>query len=374
MAAPKAGRAALTLAALGVVFGDIGTSPLYALHAVFTTGKGVDATHAGVYGVISLVFWAITLVVSVKYLTFILRADNDGEGGIMALIALLDRVHPSRAMGKALLVGLGIFGASLFYGDGMITPAISVLSAVEGLEGVSPSLKDLVLPITLVVLTMLFAIQRFGTGAVGRLFGPVMAAWFSVLAIAGIGQVAGDPAIVKALSPTYGIAFFADHFAIAFGALASVVLVVTGAEALYADMGHFGRTPIRRAWFVAAFPALTLNYLGQGSLILESPRAVENPFYLLIPHWGRIPMVLLATAATVIASQAVISGAFSVTRQAVQLGFLPRVTITHTSGEEEGQAYAPGINAILVVAVGGAGGGLGSPPRPATPHARRRTG
>src|SRR3954469_21085115 len=211
MAAPKAGRAAVTLAALGIVFGDIGTSPLYALRAVFTTGKGVDATHAGVYGVISLVFWAITLVVSVKYVTFILRADNDGEGGIMALIALLDRVHPSRAMGKALLVGLGIFGASLFYGDGMITPAISVLSAVEGLEVAAPSLKDLVIPITLVVLTMLFAIQRFGTAAVGRLFGPVMALWFGILALAGLNQVAAHPAILKALSPSYGIQFFVDH-------------------------------------------------------------------------------------------------------------------------------------------------------------------
>src|SRR3954467_13626632 len=360
MAAPKAGRAALTLAALGVVFGDIGTSPLYALHAVFTTGKGVDATHAGVYGVISLVFWAITLVVSVKYVTFILRADNDGEGGIMALIALLDRVHPSRSAGKALLVGLGIFGASLFYGDGMITPAISVLSAVEGLKVAAPSLEHLVIPITLAVITVLFAIQRFGTGVVGRLFGPIMGLWFAVLAIAGIGQVAGDPAIVKALSPSYGIAFFADHFAIAFGALASVVLVVTGAEALYADMGHFGRGPIRRAWFLAVFPALTLNYLGQGSLLLESPRAIDNPFFLLFPHWSRIPMVLLATAATVIASQAVISGTFSVTRQAVQLGFLPRVTIRHTSAREEGQIYVPGINWGIFVAVVGLVVGFGT--------------
>src|SRR3954454_16390140 len=224
MAAPKAGRAALTLAALGVVFGDIGTSPLYALHAVFTTGKGVDATHAGVYGVISLVFWAITLVVSVKYLTFILRADNDGEGGIMALIALLDRVHPSRAMGKALLVGLGIFGASLFYGDGMITPAISVLSVVEGLEVASPSLEHLVVPITLVVLTVLFAIQRFGTGVVGRLFGPVMGVWFAVLAIAGLGKVLPHPEILKALSPSYAVSFFIDHPGTAFIGLGSVVL------------------------------------------------------------------------------------------------------------------------------------------------------
>jgi KUP system potassium uptake protein len=345
-------RVALTLAALGVVFGDIGTSPLYALRAVFAADHGlVRPTEAAVYGVISLVFWAITIVVSVKYLTFILRADNDGEGGIMALIALLEGERLRSAAAKAVLIGLGIFGASLFYGDGMITPAISVLSAVEGLQVAAPSLGSLVVPITVAVLTLLFAIQRFGTGAVGRLFGPVMALWFGVLAIAGAHQVARDPAILKALSPSYGISFLTAHGHVAFVALASVVLVVTGAEALYADMGHFGRGPIRRAWFCAAFPALTLNYLGQGALILHSPRAIDNPFFLLIPHWGRIPMVLLATAATVIASQAVISGAFSVTRQAVQLGFLPRLTIRHTSAHEMGQIYAPAVNWGIFAAV-----------------------
>jgi KUP system potassium uptake protein len=354
-------RLALTLAALGVVFGDIGTSPLYALHAVFSVDHSVvKPTEAAVYGVISLVFWAITLVVSVKYVTFILRADNEGEGGIMALIALLGNVRLRGALARAALVTLGIFGASLFYGDGMITPAISVLSAVEGLEVVSPSLKDVVLPITLVVLTGLFAIQRFGTGAVGRAFGPVMGVWFAVLAVAGVHQIAADPEILRALSPSYAVTFFADHPHIAFVALGSVVLAITGAEALYADMGHFGRPPIRRAWFLVAFPALTLNYLGQGSLLLESPRAVDNPFFLLFPHWSRIPIVLLATAATVIASQAVISGTFSVTRQAVQLGFLPRVTIRHTSAREEGQIYVPGINWGIFVAVVGLVVGFGS--------------
>jgi KUP system potassium uptake protein len=345
----KSGAAALTVGALGVVFGDIGTSPLYALHAVFSE-EHIRPTQPHVYGVISLVFWAITTIVSVKYVTFIMRADNDGEGGIMALIALVQTaLKDNRARGA--LIGLGIFGAALFYGDGMITPAISVLSAVEGLKVVSPNLESLVIPITLVILTVLFVIQRYGTGAVGRWFGPVMFVWFSVLAAGGIGQIAQDPGVFKALSPSYAVQFFSEDFGIAFLSLGGVVLAVTGAEALYADMGHFGRSPIRRAWFLFVFPALTLNYLGQGSLILHSPNAVANPFFLLFPDWARIPMVVLATFATVIASQAVISGAFSVTRQAMQLGFLPRLTIHHTSEREIGQVYAPAVNGMLYVAV-----------------------
>ena len=350
--AAVAGIAALTLGALGVVFGDIGTSPLYALQAVFTAdGHAVHTTPGEVYGVISLVFWSITMIVSVKYVTFIMRADNQGEGGIMALTALLDgaRLHSRRV--KLTLVTLGIVGASLFYGDGVITPAISVLSAVEGLKVAAPSLGSIVLPVTVAVLTLLFAIQRYGTTLVGGLFGPVMAVWFGVLALIGVVEVAQHPAVIRALSPTYGVQFFLDHGAVAFIALGSVVLAVTGAEALYADMGHFGRSPIRRAWFLVAFPALTLNYLAQGSLILRSPKAIENPFFLLVPGWAQIPMVLLATVATVIASQAVISGAFSVTRQAVQLGFLPRLTIRQTSAREIGQIYVPAVNLGLFVAV-----------------------
>ncbi len=351
-AAPgRAGMAALTLGALGVVFGDIGTSPLYALQTIFSADNHiVKPDQASVYGVISLVFWSITLIVSIKYVTFIMRADNDGEGGIMALISLVQGSLKG-TMAKAALIALGIFGASLFYGDGMITPAISVLSAVEGLKVAAPSFGHAVIPVTLVIITLLFSIQRFGTGAVGRFFGPIMGVWFASLALAGIRQIVKAPEIAKALSPTYGITFFVNHGGIAFIALASVILAVTGAEALYADMGHFGRRPIRRAWFMLAFPALTLNYLGQGSLILGSPKAIDNPFFLLIPHWARVPMVILATAATVIASQAVISGAFSVTRQAVQLGFLPRVTIHHTSDHEVGQVYAPAINWGIFAAV-----------------------
>jgi KUP system potassium uptake protein len=348
----------LTAGALGVVFGDIGTSPLYALQATFT--EAVTPDRQGVYGVISLVFWAITLIVSVKYVTFIMRADNEGEGGIMALIARVQTVRLGTRWAKMTLIALGIFGASLFYGDGMITPAISVLSAVEGLKVVSPSLESVVVEITLVILTVLFAIQRFGTGVVGRLFGPVMGVWFTILAVAGAASVAQHPGILRAVSPTYGLSFLVDHGGVAFAALGSVVLTVTGAEALYADMGHFGRRPIRRAWFAVVFPALILNYMGQGALILRSPNAVDNPFFLLFPHWSRLPMVVLATVATVIASQAVISGAFSVTRQAVQLGFLPRLTVLHTSRHEVGQVYVPSVNWVIYVAVAALVIGFGS--------------
>jgi KUP system potassium uptake protein len=344
--------AALMVGALGVVFGDIGTSPLYAVQAVFASNNhAVRATQAEVYGVISLIFWAITMEVSVKYVIFIMRADDRGEGGIMALTALLEGARLKRGAVPLILITLGILGASLFYGDSAITPAISVLSAVEGLKVAVPSLGSLVLPITIGVLSVLFAIQRFGTRLVGNLFGPVMAVWFTTLAIIGASEIVPHPEVLRALSPTYGAEFFIDHPGIAFVALGSVVLAVTGAEALYADMGHFGRSPIRRAWFWLVFPALTLDYLAQGSLILRSPKAAENPFYLLLPGWAQIPMVLLATAATVIASQAVISGAFSVTQQAVQLGFLPRLTIRHTSEREIGQIYAPVINAMMFVAV-----------------------
>ncbi len=373
-AAGTAGVAALTLGALGVVFGDIGTSPLYALQTVFSAHHhAVTPDEGSVYGVISLVFWAITSIVSVKYVSFIMRADNEGEGGIMALIARVLDLPLKGARAKATLVALGIFGAALFYGDGMITPAISVLSAVEGLKVAAPGLGSMVVPITLAVLTALFAIQRFGTHAVGRLFGPVMALWFSVLAISGLAEVIARPQILKALSPTYGIAFFLDHGVVAFLALGSVVLAVTGAEALYADMGHFGRPAIRRAWFALVFPALTLNYLGQGALILHTPAAIENPFFLLMPHWARVPMVLLATVATVVASQAVISGAFSVTRQAVQLGFLPRLRIRHTS-ESEGQIYVPAVNGLLFVAVVALVLGFGSSARLASAYGIAVTG
>jgi KUP system potassium uptake protein len=348
----QAGMAALVVAALGVVFGDIGTSPLYSLQTVFSLDHNkVQATPVDVYGVISLVFWSITLIVSVKYVTILMRADNHGEGGVLALAALIRRMAGPRSAVTVRVILLAILGASLFYGDSVITPAISVLSAVEGLKVSAPSLADLVVPISITILTILFVSQRFGTHRIGALFGPVMTVWFVAIGVAGLTQVLPHPEILKGLSPSYAAAFVAEHPFIAFVALGAVVLCITGAEALYADMGHFGRPPIRRAWFILVFPALTLNYLGQGSLILGDPSAISSPFFLLLPGWARIPMVVLATGATVIASQAVITGAFSVSRQAVQLGLLPPLRIRQTSEHEAGQVYLPGVNWALFAGV-----------------------
>ncbi|HWN01186.1 MAG TPA: KUP/HAK/KT family potassium transporter, partial [Streptosporangiaceae bacterium] len=298
------------------------------MQTVFNPGDPhpVKVSHDSIFGIISLIFWAVTIIVTVTYVLLVMRADNDGEGGIMALIALIRRrALPGGRRAKAILAALGIFGASLFFGDSIITPAISVLSAVEGVKVAAPSLSDLVIPITVVIIVVLFLVQRLGTGAVGRLFGPVMAVWFTVLSVLGVRGIAAHPVILKALSPSYAIAFLVGHFGTAFFSLTAVVLAVTGAEALYADMGHFGRPPIRRAWLLVVFPACILNYLGQGALILGHPASISNPFFLLAPEWARLPMVFLATVATVIASQAVISGAFSVAHQAGQLGYLPRL-------------------------------------------------
>ena len=353
--AHRTGRAALVIGALGVVFGDIGTSPIYTIQTVFNPEDPhpVAVSTESVYGIVSLIFWSVTLVVTLTYVTLVMRADNDGEGGIMALITLIRRRHvPGGRRTALILAGLGIFGASLFFGDSMITPAISVLSAVEGLKIVEPSLQDAIVPITAVIIVILFSVQRFGTAAVGRLFGPVMIVWFVVIGACGIGGIAGHPEILKVLSPTYALDFFFSHFSTAFFALAAVVLAVTGAEALYADMGHFGRSAITRAWLILVFPACILSYMGQGALILDDPAEnIASPFFLLVPGWGRLPMVLLATAATVIASQAVITGAYSVASQAAQLGYLPRLRIAHTSEETIGQIYVPWINWVLLVAV-----------------------
>ena len=356
--AARAGAAALTLGALGVVFGDIGTSPLYAMSAIFRV-HGVRPNTAGVDGMISLVVWTIILVVMVKYVTFVMRADNRGEGGIMALVALVLRLPVKGQARKAALVLLGLFGVALFFGDGTITPAISVISSVEGLETPAPGLKSFVVPITLALLTMLFILQQFGTRAIGRLFGPIMVAWFALLAVSGIDKIIGNPVILKALSPSYGFTFFLDHPMIGFLALAAVVLVATGCEALYADMGQFSRRAITRGWIFVVFPALILNYLGQGALILRSPAVSANPFFMLFPAWAQVPLVVVAVIATMIASQAVITGAFSVTRQAVQLGFLPALKIRHTSGSE-GQVYVPAVNWLLYLAVAGLVIGFGS--------------
>ena len=347
-------QGALAVGALGVVFGDIGTSPLYAVQTVFNPSDPhpVKVSHDSIFGIISLIFWSVTIIVTVTYVLLVMRADNDGEGGIMALIALIRRrALPGGRRAKAVLAALGLFGASLFFGDSMITPAISVLSAVEGVKVAAPSVSELVIPITVTIIVVLFLAQRLGTGAVGRLFGPVMAVWFTVLGVLGVLGIAAHPAILKALLPSYAIAFLVGHFGTAFFSLTAVVLAVTGAEALYADMGHFGRPPIRRAWLLVVFPACILNYLGQGALILGHPASISNPFFLLAPAWARLPMVFLATVATVIASQAVITGAFSVAHQAARLGYLPRLRIQYTSEQIMGQIYIPWINWLLLVSV-----------------------
>jgi len=340
----------LALAALGIVYGDIGTSPLYAMKEVFAGTHPVPITPANIFGILSLVFWSLMIVVSIKYVVFIMRADNRGEGGIMALMALaLRRVEGGR--GQAAIMLAGMAGAALFYGDGVITPAISVLSAVEGLEVATPALKPWVIPITIGVLIGLFAFQRRGTAGIGALFGPVVCLWFAVLAFLGIVNIVTEPGVLGALNPLYALDFFRSDPKLGFLALGGVFLVVTGGEALYADMGHFGRKPIQLAWFGVVLPALVLNYLGQGALLLHDPAAIENPFYRMAPAWAIYPLVALATAATVIASQAVISGAFSITREAIQLGYSPRMEVQHTSEKEIGQIYMPAINVALLIAV-----------------------
>ncbi len=341
---------AITVAAIGVVFGDIGTSPLYALKEIFNGHHPIPVTPDNILGILSLVFWAIMVLVSIKYVAIIMRADNRGEGGSLALLALVTE-HAKNPRLTWVITLLGIFAAALFYGDSMITPAISVLSAVEGLEIITPTLKPYVIPITLIILTGLFFIQKRGTGTVGLFFGPVMVAWFGILGTLGILEIVHNPSVLAALNPAYAVHFIASHPGLAVLALGSVVLSVTGGEALYTDMGHFGRFPIRLAWFSFVMPALVLNYFGQGALLLAEPEAIESPFFHLAPDWALIPMVILATLATVIASQAVISGAFSVARQSIQMGLLPRMQIIHTSGNEEGQIYVPFTNWTLYLAV-----------------------
>jgi KUP system potassium uptake protein len=348
--AGAAAKLSVLVSVIGVVYGDIGTSPLYALKASLGHFSGSGLDPADVYGVLSLVFWSLIIVVTVKYVAIVMRADNKGEGGILALMALASRTLKAGPMRQAATM-VGIAGACLFFGDGMITPAISVLSAVEGLEVVNPALHPYVVPLSVVVLVALFAVQFRGTGRMGIVFGPVCAAWFGVIGVLGVIEIAHNPTVLYALSPTYSVLFFVNHGFASFVVFGSVVLAVTGAEALYADMGHFGRKPIVQAWLYFVLPALALNYFGQGALLLRDPAALENPFFLLAPAWFRLPLVLLATAATIIASQAMITGAFSIARQTMQLGFCPRLTVRHTSGEEAGQIYMPQVNAILFIGV-----------------------
>ncbi len=345
--------AALTLGALGVVYGDIGTSPLYALKEVFAP-EHVPLSPQNILGVLSLIFWTLMIIVSLKYVVLILRADNNGEGGLIAMLALASSAVRSKPALHRRLMVLGIFGTAVFFGDGVITPAISVLSAVEGLEVAAPELEDFVVPITLAVLTGLFAMQRFGTASVGRLFGPLTALWFLVLAVLGVVHIAEHPAVLVALGPQYAIGFALSQPHVAFVALGAIVLCVTGAEALYADLGHFGKKPIRLAWFAIVAPALVLNYFGQGAMLLLDPSKASNPFYQMAPDWALYPLVGLATCATVIASQALITAAFSVTKQAAQLGYLPRLRVLHTSEEQTGQIYVPAVNWGLYLGIVGA--------------------
>ncbi|MFV3286216.1 potassium transporter Kup [Pseudomonas sp. NY15356] len=341
----------LLVAAVGVVYGDIGTSPLYTLKEVFTGGYGVTVNHDGVLGILALIFWSLVWVVSVKYVIFILRADNQGEGGTMALTALARRAVAPYPRLRMVMVGCGLIGASLFYGDSMITPAVSVLSAVEGMGLAFDGIDHWVVPIAVVILVALFLVQKHGTAKIGILFGPVMVAWFLVLAALGVHGILQSPEVLKALNPAWAVRFFIVHPGVGVAILGAVVLALTGAEALYADMGHFGRKPIARAWFALVLPALVLNYFGQGAMLLQDPAAARNPFYLLAPSWALLPLVGLATLATVIASQAVISGAFSLTRQAIQLGYVPRMQIQHTSSDEQGQIYIGAVNWALMVGV-----------------------
>lgn len=346
----KSPLAALTIGAIGVVYGDIGTSVLYAVKEVFGSGH-VPFTPDNVYGVLSIFFWTLTVIVSIKYVTLVLRADNNGEGGLIAMLALASQAVKDKPALRRVLLGVGIFGTSLFYGDGVITPAISVLSAVEGLQVVSPAFNDWVIPLTLLILLCLFAVQKRGTGGIGRFFGPVTLIWFMAIAVLGVSHIVEHPEILLALSPHHALGFMWRNPGTTFIILGAVVLCVTGAEALYADLGHFGKKPIRLAWFSIVMPALTLNYFGQGALLLARPEAVKNPFYMMAPDWALLPLVVLATAATVIASQALITGAFSVTKQVVQLGYLPRLNVEHTSVKDTGQIYIPAVNWGLFVAI-----------------------
>ena len=363
--APPRGRYLVTLsiAALGIVFGDIGTSPLYAVRECLHGPHGTDPSPANVLGVLSLIFWSLVIVISIKYLAYVLRMANRGEGGILALMALaMGTSRRDTLLGKG-IVALGLFGAALLYGDGMITPAISVLSAVEGLELAAPSLGKVVVPLTVVILVGLFAIQRRGTAGVGAMFGPITLLWFIALAVLGVGQIVNNPTVLLALSPSYALSFISHGTVASFLVLGAVFLAVTGGEALYADMGHFGARPIRLTWFAVALPALVLNYLGQGALLLSDPGAADQPFWRMVPGWALYPMILLATAATIIASQALISGVFSLTRQATMLGFWPRQRVLHTSAREIGQIYVPGMNWLLMVCTIGLVIGFGSSSR-----------